>query len=106
MDQTAPVLDFEYSGGIPEESAKWRGTFAKLAANHGLPSGRGGGGAIHPDRRLKHISKSAHSAVDKTVDNAVGNSDIRLVCKSVRKLIGKAVDKFVVKEQIDDGIRF
>lgn len=106
MAQTEPVLDFEYSGRVPEESAKWRGPFAKLTANNGLPSGRGGGGAIHLDHRLKHISKAAHAAVDKAVDKVASESDSRSVSKSVGKPNGKAVDKFVVNEPADDGIRF
>lgn len=106
MDQNTPVLDFEYLGRIPGESSKKHGTFAELAANNGLPSGRGGKGAIHLDHRLKHISKAAHAAVDKAVDNAVGKPVSRSVGKSVRKPTDGAVDKFVVKERIDDRIRF
>lgn len=106
MAQTAPVLEFEYSGRIPDESATWCGTFANLAASSGLPSGRSGEGAFHLDHRLKHISKSAHAAVDRAVDKAVGKPVIRSVGKSVRKPTDGAVEKFVVKERIDDRIRF
>lgn len=106
MAQTAPVLDFGDSGRFPEESARWRGPFAKLAANNGLSNGCGGEGAIYPNRRPKHINKAARAAVDKTVDKAIGKPVSRSVSKSVGKPIGKAVDKFVVSEQADDGIRF